>query len=160
MKRAFHSSLRVTRCDFKELGLTPARMDVLVALDRARKPLWQSHLRRILGYSARSTLAQMLRALDVLGWTRRKRSERDARQRDVELTRAGREQLARAEYHFFPGWAFEAPLWAKDWGSPFPAETQAWDAYLEKTVDLDAILSNFRFALRDTASLCYPWPED
>ena len=163
LKRAFHSSLRVTRCDFKEIGLTPARMDLLIAVDRARatnRPLWQSQLRRILGYAARSTLTQMLGALDALGWTRRKRSERDARQCEVELTRAGREQLARAESTFWPGWAFEAPIWATDWGRPLPAETVAWDAYLPKLDELDEILSNFRFALRDTASLCYPWPED
>ena len=164
MKRAFHSSLRVARCDFKELGLTAARFDILYALHHARtanRPLWQSQLRRILGYTARSTLTQMLRALELLGWVRRKSSERDARQREVELTRAGRQQLEDAEYHFLPGWwGFEAPYWAKDWSRPSRAETKAWDAYLLKAETIDKILSNFRLALRDTASLSYPWPED
>ncbi len=164
LKRAFHSSLRVARCDFKELGLTAARMDVLYAVHHARttnRPLWQSQLRRILGYTARSTLTQMLRALEVLGWVRRKRSERDARQREVELTRAGRKQLEDAEYRFLPGWwGFEAPYSAIDWSHPSPAESKAWNAYLPKAETLDKILSNIRFALRDTSSLCYPWPED
>ena len=138
-------------------------MDVLVAVDRARetnRPMWQSQLRRILGYTARSTMTEMLRALELRGWTRRKRSERDARQFEVDLTRAGRELLARALSHFWPGWAFDAPDWATDWSPPLPAENEAWDAYLEKVDPLDEILSNFRFALRDTGSLCYPWPED
>ncbi len=163
LKRAYHSSLRIARCDFKELGLTAARMDVLYAVDKARTaklPLWQSQLRRILGYTARSTMTEMLRALEMLGWTRRKRSERDARQREVELTAAGREQLARASFHFCSGWAFAAPDWAKDWPPPLPAENRAWEAYLNKVDALDKILSNFRFALRDTSSLCYPWLDD
>ncbi len=163
LKRAFHSSLRIARRDFKELGLTPARMDVLYALDSlggANRRLWQSQLRRILGYTARSTLTQMLRALEALGWTRRKRSERDARQLEVELTRAGRAQLARAQSHFWPGWSFAAPFWAQDWGDPLPAESRTWDAYLPEVDHLDEILSNFRFALRDTSSLSHPWPED
>ncbi len=163
LKRAFHSSLRIARCDFKELGLTAARMDVLYAVDQARKakqPLWQSQLRRILGYTARSTMTQMLRALEMLGWTRRKRSDRDARQLEVELTPAGREQLGRAHFHFCSGWAFDAPFWAEDWSPPTAAESKAWNAYVSKVERLDAILDNFRFALRDTSSLCYPWLED
>src|SRR5580658_1929207 len=105
LKRAFHSSLRVSRNDFKELGLTPARMDVLYALDQERSSkriVWQSVLRRILGYTARSTLTQMLRALERLGWVRRKRSQRDARQLEVELTTAGREKIGHAQSHFWP----------------------------------------------------------
>jgi len=161
LKRAFHSSLRVARRDFKELGLTAARMDLLYALDRAgrkKRPVWQSQLRRILGYTARSTLTEMLGALEVLGWTRRKRSLRDGRQREVELTRAGRAKLTDAVYHFLPGsWAFEAPDVAKDWRPLLPAEIEAWEAYANKAERLDKILSNFRFALRDTGSLRYPW---
>ena len=163
LKRAFHSSLRIARRDFKELGLTAARMDVLYALDQARRakqPVWQSHLRRSLGYTARSTMTQMLRALEALLWIRRKRSERDARQLEVELTRARRAQLGRAQFHFCPGWAFEAPYWATDWRPLVPDEIQAWEAYLPESDRLDTILSNFRFALRDTGNVCYPWPED
>ncbi len=163
LKRAFHSSLRIARRDFKELGLTPARMDVLYALDseggRDRR-LWQSQLRRILGYTARSTLTQMLRTLEALGWTRRRRSERDARQREVELTQAGRAQLAQAQSHFYPGWSFAAPFWAQDWSDPLPPEIKAWDAYLPEVAFLDELLSSFCFALRDTGSLRHPWPEE
>ena len=117
-------------------------------------------LRRILGYTARSTLTQMLCALEGFGWIRRRRSERDARQLEVELTPAGREQLGHAKFHFCPGWAFEAPLWATGWPPPTADEIRAWSSHLEKVEVLDEILSNVRFALRDTSSLCYPWPED
>ena len=163
LKRAFHSSLRIARRDFKELGLTPARMDVLYAVDKAHKakrPVWQSQLRRTLGYTARSTMTQMLRALEALAWIRRKRSERDARQLEVELTQAGREKLARATFHFCSGWGFAAPDWAIDWPPPLPDETGAWSAYLQESDRLDTTLSNFRFALRDTSSVLYPWLED
>ena len=163
LKRAFHSSLRISRYDFKECALTPARMDVLYALDQARSSkriLWQSVLRRILGYTARSTLTQILRALEGLGWIRRKRSERVARQLEVQLTTAGREQLGHAQFHFCPGWAFDAPFWATHWQPPTGDELRAWSSYLEKIDGLDEILSNVRVALRDTSSLCYPWPED
>ena len=163
IKRAFHSSLRIGRRDFEDLGLTAARMDVLVAVDQAQsenRPVWQSQLRQILGYTARSTLTEMLRALERLGLTRRKRSGRDARQLEVELTPAGRERLLRARTRFWPGWAFAGPDLAKDWGTQLPDEIKAWDAYMPKVDDLDATLGNFRIALRDTATLFYPWPAD
>ena len=164
LKRAFHSSLRVARRDFKELGLTAARMDLLYALKRAgrkKRTVWQSQLRRILGYTARSTLTEMLRALEALGWTRRKRSLRDGRQLEVELTQAGRAQLKEAEYHFLPGWwGIQAPDVAKDWSPPSPAEDDAWEAYLRKGEAAYRTLAKFRFALRDTGSLLYPWPHD
>ena len=163
-KRAFHSTLRVSRIDFKEIQLTPARMDALYAIDQERRSkglVWQSVLRHILGYSARSTLTEMLRALEELGWVRRKRSKRDARQREVELTKAGQAKLAKAHWHFCAtDWAFEAPYWAKDWPKPTADESQAWDSFLEKAEVLDKILSNVRFALRDTSTLFYPWAED
>ena len=47
-----------------------------------------------------------------------------------------------------------------DWPPPIPDEIQAWDAYLSETDRLDSILSNFRFALRDTSNVDYPWCED
>src|ERR1700755_370684 len=99
LKRSFHSTLRVARRDFKELGLTAARMDILHALFRVRawkRPIWQSALRRIIGYTARSTMTVMLRALEGLLWIRRKRSEDDRRQLEVELTELGRSELKRA----------------------------------------------------------------
>src|SRR5580704_11365310 len=90
LKRSYHSTLRLSRRDFKAIGNTPARMDILHALyNRGRpwkRPLWQSTLRRAIGYTARSTMTQILQALEKLLWIRRKRSEDDRRQLEVELT--------------------------------------------------------------------------
>ena len=163
LKRAFHSTLRVSRRDFQEIALTPARMDILHALYRMRKrdrPMWQSTLRRMLGYTARSTLTQILQALESLALIRRKRSPRDARQLEVELTEAGRAKIVRAYLRFFPGWSLDAPLWAKGWPAPTARECAAWNAYVDKIGRLDKILSNVRFALRDTASLRHRWTYD
>ena len=164
LKRGFQSMLHVYRNDFKAVELTPARMDVLVAIDQERssKPVvWQSVLRRILGYNARSTLTEMLRALEELGWVRRKRSVRDARQLEVELTKAGQEKLRKAKSHFCWEWAIEAPFWAMDWPKPTDDESRAWENYLEKDELLHGTLANLRVALRDTCTLYYPWfPDD
>jgi DNA-binding MarR family transcriptional regulator len=163
LKRAFHSTLRVSRRDFQEIALTPARMDILHALFRAHRrdrPMWQSTLRRILGYTARSTLTQMLKAIEALTWIRRKRSPHDARQLEIELTEAGREQIKKAYLRFFPGWSLDAPRWAKGWPTPSADECTAWEAYVDKIGRLDKILSNVRFALRDTGSLRHRWNYD
>ena len=164
LKRAYHSTLRISRRDFKELALTPARMDILHALynrgRRRTRPMWQSTLRRVVGYTARSTMTQILKALEALVWIRRTRSQQDARQLEVELTGAGREEIERAYFRFFSGWSLEAPLWAKDWPPPIPGEITAWQAYVDKIGRVDRILSNIRIALRDTATLRYRWFED
>ena len=163
LKRAFHSTLRVSRRDFQEIALTPARMDILHALFRMRKrdrPMLQSTLRRILGYTARSTLTQILKAMETLAWIRRKRSPRDARQLEVELTQAGRGKIVKAYLRFFPGWSLDAPLWAKGWPTPSAEESTAWYAYVDKIGRLEKILSNIRVALRDTGSLRHRWSYD
>jgi DNA-binding MarR family transcriptional regulator len=163
LKRAYHSTLRISRRDFEEVDLTPARMDILHTLRRAKRskvPIWQSQLRRIIGYTARSTMTQILQALEGLLWIRRKRSQEDKRQLEVELTDAGRDELSRAYCRFFPGWAIEAARWATGWLPPKPDEIRAWDGYVEKMGLFDRILSFIRIALRDTGSVRYRWFED
>jgi DNA-binding MarR family transcriptional regulator len=164
MKRAYHSTLRIARRDFKEIEMTPARMDILHALynrgRRWQRPMWQSQLRRIIGYTARSTMTQIMQALEKLLLVHRRRSEQDARQLEVELTGAGRYELCRAYGQFFPGWSLDAPNFAKDWAPPAAEETQAWEAYVEKVGRLDKILSNIRVALRDTGTLRYRWVDE
>ena len=164
LKRAYHSTLRISRRDFKAIGNTQARMDILHALyNRGRprvQPLWQSILRRIIGYTARSTISEMLKELEALFWVRRRRSQQDKRQVEVELTDTGRAALQRAYGHFFPGWSLEAPWWAIGWRTPDAEERRAWDAYVERMGRLDKILRNIRFALRDTGCLRYPWFSD
>ena len=164
LKRAYHSTLRVSRRDFKAIELTPARMDILHALyNRGRwrnRFIWQSALRRIIGYTARSTMTQIMQALEALGWVRRTRSRQDKRQLEVELTEAGREQYGRAACRFLNGWSVEAPMRAKNWAPPDDDESRAWEAYIAKLTPLRKILLNIRIALRDIGSLRYQWLRD
>jgi DNA-binding MarR family transcriptional regulator len=161
LKRAYHSTLRISRRDFKAIGNTPARMDILHALyDRGRKwdpPMWQSLLRRIIGYTARSTISELLRELEDLLWVRRKRSKQDKRQVEVELTEKGRRALEAAYSRFGGGWPVEAPSWAMKWRSPGRDELETWRAFVAKRRRLEKILVNVRFALRDTGCVHYRW---
>jgi DNA-binding MarR family transcriptional regulator len=159
LKRAYHSTLRISRRDFKAIKLTPARMDILhVLYNRGRTwkpPIWQSHLRRIIGYTARSTMTQILKALERLGLVRRRRCPQNERQVEVEITDAGRQKLGLAYLRFYPGWPFDA-LWnAKGWKKPNAQEHQAWTAFGEHVGRLQKLLRNIRFALRDTGCVRY-----
>jgi DNA-binding MarR family transcriptional regulator len=91
LKRAFHSTLRVTRRMLTRLGLTAARFDMLHALPRERRyvgeGMRQSELRRQLGVS-RPTVSRMLASLEELGLVLRKPDSKDRRQVFVALTEA------------------------------------------------------------------------
>ncbi len=156
--------LRISRRDFKALGMTQARMDILHALRRAtwdKRIMWQSALRRILGYTARSTMTQMLQALEAIGWIRRRRSRQDARQLEVELTPDGHMARHDAHFHFIAtAWSYDAPEVALGWAPPLPEESDAWVAYHERTGRLQKILRYIRVALRDTGCLRYEWFSD
>jgi DNA-binding MarR family transcriptional regulator len=163
LKRAYHSSLRITRKDFKDIALTPARMDILhVLYNRGRRwkhPIWQSTLRRIIGYTARSMMTQIMQALEGLGFVRRKGSLDDERQLEVSLTDAGWSRLGRAYVRFCPGWTHDALTFAKDWTPPDvrEEEEQAWKAYVSAMRRLEKLLFNVRLALRDTGCVRYLW---
>jgi DNA-binding MarR family transcriptional regulator len=163
LKRAYHSTLRITRKDFKEIAMTPARMDILhVLYNKGRKrkrPIWQSTLRRIIGYTARSTMTEMLQALERLRLVRRRGSLEDERQVEVELTGAGFWALGQCNARFCPGWTHFALAWATDWTPPDVRveEDRAWDAHIAKRGRLDKLLYNIRYALRDTGCVRYPW---
>src|SRR5689334_15730236 len=81
MKRAYQSSLGVTRRMLAPFGLTPARFDMLYAI---RAWTWegvrQSVVRRMLGVSP-PTVSRMMEALDRLGLVTRVRATHDTRQR-------------------------------------------------------------------------------
>ena len=135
-------------------------MDILYALSKeccGETPIWQSTLRRIVGYTARSTMTEIMQALEGLGWIVRRRSLQDKRQLEVELTRAGWEQFGRCADRFLNGWSIEAPMFALKWRRPDEDECEAWQAYLDKVLPLCKVLFNLRVALRDTATLRYRW---
>jgi DNA-binding MarR family transcriptional regulator len=93
MKRAFQSTLRVTRPLFQELRITPARFDMMRTLERGER--FQTDLLRVLGVSA-MTVSRMVRALERLGLVVRRTPYFDRRRRIVELTDEGRALLRRA----------------------------------------------------------------
>ena len=67
LKRTHHRALAYSRQLSIPYGLTPARFDMLYAIDRHRDSLlWQSHLRRLLGVTA-ATISRMVRSLEALG---------------------------------------------------------------------------------------------
>ena len=103
-------------------------------------------------------MTQLLQALEKLGWIRRRRSRKDARQLEIELTEPGRTAYGEAEGHFnIPAWAYEGPLVALGWPKPRLEERVAWDRYTNKMERLHTILKYIRLALRDTGCLRYPW---
>jgi DNA-binding MarR family transcriptional regulator len=95
LKRGFHATLRCGRPVLARYGLTPARLDVLMALTDYRIAKTQAALRRALGV-ARATMSEMLASLEQLGWIKRTRNDYDRRTRDVALTPEGRGVFERA----------------------------------------------------------------
>jgi len=95
VKRAHHAVLRFSRRVLGELGLTPARFDLLFTIADGRVARTQSALRKALGV-ARATISEMLSTLERVGLVARGRSLVDGRTRTVKLTTKGRELVQRA----------------------------------------------------------------
>src|SRR5580704_13287991 len=105
LKRAHHSTLRITRATLAKMGLTAARFDLLFALTEFRNGLSQSGMRKQLGVS-RQTISRMLRSLEQLGLVKRTRDWLDRRRKRIQLTTRGRRRIALAHRHFTrTGWA-------------------------------------------------------
>src|SRR5262249_32533278 len=94
-KRAFHSTLRITRPILTAMGLTAARFDMLTAIGRKTYGIPQKCLRLVLGGSA-PTISRMLRSLEELGLVERQPYREDRRTRYVVLTERGKARLRTA----------------------------------------------------------------
>jgi len=156
MKRAYQSSLRITRRIFKRLRLTAARFDLLYSLASTRRgERRQSDLRRRLGVTA-PTVSRMVKSLVALGYVTRTPAPEDARQRYVTLTPEGRRRLWKARCVFIrSGWvqlAIDSALMGSDWLN-FKRVFE-WASSLEHFLDL------FRHEYRDTGYIYYPWHPD
>ena len=104
LKRAYHSTLRLTRRLLRRLGLTAARFDLLYIVEKAGKTMLQCELRRVLGVTA-PTVSRMLASLQALGWVEREVVDMDRRRRHVTLTKAGLRCVRRAAREFIhSGW--------------------------------------------------------
>ena len=125
LKRAHHLSVAVARNLTCHFGLTPARFDMLLALERARPSMRQRDLRRILGVSA-PTVSRMLKALESLGLVLRRKEpltirRADRRHRRVMLTDRGRARIRAAMRSIFgpaaASWAVECSLSPTWWSA-------------------------------------------
>ncbi len=94
VKRAHHRILRFTRGILHPFAITPARLDMLQAIDRSPEVPTQSEIARMLGVT-RQTVSEMLDALERLGLVERVDDEADRRQTLVVLTGAARTLLRR-----------------------------------------------------------------
>ena len=156
MKRAFQSTLRITRKALTRMGLTAARFDMLYAvLQSYDRRIRQSDLRRTLGVTA-PTVSRMLASLEKLGFVRRERPHYDTRQRIVILTPAGRKRIRRARRKFIStGWvklAVDSALAPDRWFD--------FAHCLERADTFESLLDGCRREYRDTGSLHYRWHPD
>ena len=158
-KRAFHSTLRVTRKPLASLGLTAARFYLLYELLSRDKLIpngaFQSVLRRRLGVCA-SVISRMLASLEALGWVTREGQPQglDRRQRRVTLTAEGRQRIAAAfKMLRRASWRLvHQAICFGQHGAPSPQFVH--------TERLESYLRGMRTEYGDTATLYYPWHPD
>jgi DNA-binding MarR family transcriptional regulator len=149
LKRTFHGFLRVLRPWFRHFTLTPARFDLLYAIQRdGRDRKLQSEIRNILGVCA-STVSRMIDSLVDLGFLRREEDRIDRRERIVVLTPLGAATLRRAIEETIPQLAQHIVDCAF---------VMAWHPYRDDIVPadltlLERALARAREQLCDTATL-------
>jgi DNA-binding MarR family transcriptional regulator len=152
----------MARPRLKKLGLTSARFDLLFALtDEGQKraaAIHQSVLRRALGVT-RPTVSRMLHSLEDLGLVRRRRSDLDRRQVEVELTADGWSRIRVAYGRMtLSEWAMTAVDAAMRGES---AAGPNWDRVPPMLFDemdaLEEVLKSLRAGFGDFATLAYRW---
>jgi DNA-binding MarR family transcriptional regulator len=154
IKRTFQGYLRITRPWFAHFKLTPARFDLLYAIERIpARFILQSTLRRILGVTA-ATVSRMVSSLEALGFVTRSRCRVDARQRFVQLTERGVDAITRAIRETIPS---RAKLIVD---SAFVHKWFDDDIAFQDTCFLEDRLRLARSQFRDTATLSFPWHPD
>jgi hypothetical protein len=142
----------------KRVGLTPARFDLLYALNQYRNGVTQSGLRKLLGVG-RTTVSRMLASLEQLRLVTRSIDTVDKRKRLVKLTTLGRWKV-NFTYRAFArsGWADLAVDSAL--GSKGQFRWYDWGECLEATSLMDGLLGAIRKAFGDRARLVYDWWPD
>jgi DNA-binding MarR family transcriptional regulator len=154
LKRAYQSTLRLTRRCLAMLGLTAARFDMLYAVKSAPCGSDQVSLSRALGVTG-ATVSRMVSSLEDLGLVSRRSIPSDRRRRWVELTALGRQMMERVEDELVDSgdisFAIECALGSfsdDDW------------ALLMAIEALDTPLHRIRHAFLDCGCLFYPWHPD
>jgi DNA-binding MarR family transcriptional regulator len=154
-KRAFQSSLRITRPWITRLGLTAARFDMLTAISRYPFGPFQRQLREMLGVS-RATISRMLFSLEELGLVQRRRCATDRRQLHVSLTAHGESRLRDATDLFIDSGAAQLAVDSALTQGRVHDESLCF-TQMDTT---EGILRLIREAFRDVARLHYPWHPD
>lgn len=158
LKRAFQATLKVNRPLLDRHGITPARFDLLFTIHKEQYGrLRQSDVRKALGV-ARPTVSRMVRSLEELGLLIRGIDWRDARQKSLRLSVAGKKVVRRVLRKLIRSdvvgrWvrrAFSYP-------NPPPSKRRTNIALIEI---LDDTLEQFRRCFGDFATLAYPWHPD
>ncbi len=149
MKRADQVALRFGHKMLAPFGLTPARFDMLFAMDHGYSRT-QRDLRRELGV-ARSTTSRMLASLERLGWV-----EREPRRhtRRIRLTDTGKALIRRAARRLCGCRRLPYRMVAR--AIRVGPRTNVFMA----RGDLDGSLARFRRTFGDGATLYYSWYED
>jgi DNA-binding MarR family transcriptional regulator len=149
LKRGFQSWLRQARALLRTYGITPARYDMLFAIDDAPGGvLLQSALRPRLGVTA-PTISTMLTSLEDLGLVRRAVYVRDRRERVVRLTMKGKRCLVAAEYELVTSGAVDL---AFDCALCGPLACHPWLPAVRGRA-LEEALCGIRYEFRDVATL-------
>src|ERR1700677_1194408 len=151
LKRAYHSTLRLTRGLLKSLGLTAARFDLLYIVEKAGKSMLQCDLRRGLGVTA-PPVRRMFASRETLGLGEPEVVDLDRRRRHVTLTKAGLRCVRRAARSLIhSGWvelAVDSALCPHRW---FNAEESSRARGV-----LSTTLNRLRYAYGDRATRDYP----
>jgi DNA-binding MarR family transcriptional regulator len=156
LKRAFHSTLRLTRKTLGKMGLTAARFDLLFALhSRGKWGARQTELRRTLGVCP-SVVSRMLKALELLGYIKRERSRGDMRQWWVTLTNKGRGRIQRGIRQFI-SWGYVQLALESVLVPHAPADSCEALAAVQNA---DGLLHLIREGFGDSADLFYRWHPD
>jgi DNA-binding MarR family transcriptional regulator len=99
VKRVFRRSVQLGEMMTSCYGLTPARFDLMRAIEcQRRKWLPLSDVRALLGVSG-PTVSRMVKALVKRGYLERRRDPEDGRRRQVHITDLGRRALGCAVQH-------------------------------------------------------------
>ena len=151
MKRAHLASVRLTRDLCAQVGLTPARLDMVRTIFENSNRLLQSALPARLGVS-KAVVSIMVRALERLGFVRRVRPLDDRRTFVLEVLARGRIALRRIFYE-----TVTIPLRNMAYASAFFPASPAANCS-PTTYELERKLHAFRRAFdRPSATDPNPW---
>ena len=154
LRRGFHTSNQFLCRMLQPFGITPARLDLLHAIDDLKVRPRQTWLAKWFGVTA-ATMSKLVRALEGLGLVERARDPADARAFRISLTQRGLRLLRRVRREIQGSGAAEfAAMSAVAW--------TWWDgdqAFLQMEA-FDGALHRIRRQFGDIAGFHYPWHPD